>query len=106
MVMKVAHRFNWHYAPPIYPEGDTQLWCKWCGFRQTIKHKSIPLVYWRMCNWAEAEQYRSRILTGSIGLEGSWDEWVNGRPERTAMNREYEYRVANTETPLTNKEKL
>lgn len=37
LIMRVAHRYNWHYAPPIYPEGDTQLWCKWCGFRQTIK---------------------------------------------------------------------
>jgi hypothetical protein len=37
LIMKVAHKFNWHYAPPIYPEGDTQLWCTWCGFRQTIK---------------------------------------------------------------------
>ena len=36
-IMRLAHRFNWHYAPPIYPEGDTQLWCKWCGFRQVIK---------------------------------------------------------------------
>ena len=35
--MRIAHRFNWHYAPPIYPNGDTQLWCKWCGFRQTIR---------------------------------------------------------------------
>jgi hypothetical protein len=39
LTMKVAHKFNWHYAPPIYPEGDTQLWCKWCGFRQTIKRR-------------------------------------------------------------------
>ena len=37
LVMRFSHRYNWHYAPPIYPEGDTQLWCKWCGFRQTIK---------------------------------------------------------------------
>ena len=37
LVMQIAHRYSWHYAPPIYPEGDTQLWCKWCGFRQTIK---------------------------------------------------------------------
>ena len=35
--MKVAHKYNWHYAPPIYPEGDMQLWCKWCGFRETYK---------------------------------------------------------------------
>jgi hypothetical protein len=37
--MKVSHRFNWHYAPPIYPDGDTQLWCKWCGFRETVKRR-------------------------------------------------------------------
>lgn len=36
VIMRVAHRFNWHYAPPIYPEGDVQLWCKWCGFRMTL----------------------------------------------------------------------
>ena len=41
LVMRVAHRYNWHYAPPIYPENDVQLWCKWCGFRQTI-HKGPP----------------------------------------------------------------
>lgn len=39
VIMKIAHRYNWHYAPPIYLDGDTQLWCKWCGFRQTIKMK-------------------------------------------------------------------
>lgn len=37
IVMRLAHRFNWHYAPPSYPAGDTMLWCKWCGFRQVIK---------------------------------------------------------------------
>ncbi len=41
-IMRIAHRFNWHYAPPIYPEGDTHLWCKWCGFRQTIKKSNKP----------------------------------------------------------------
>ena len=35
IIMRIAHHYNWHYAPPIYPEGDTQLWCKWCGFRET-----------------------------------------------------------------------
>lgn len=38
--MKIAHRYNWHYAPPIYPEGDTMLWCKWCGFREVTKRKN------------------------------------------------------------------
>lgn len=37
-IMRLAHKYHWHYAPPIYPDGDTHLWCKWCGFRQTIKH--------------------------------------------------------------------
>jgi hypothetical protein len=36
-IMKIAHHFHWHYAPPIYPDGDTHLWCQRCGFRQTIK---------------------------------------------------------------------
>lgn len=39
LIMRVAHRFNWHYAPPIYPDGDTILWCKWCGLR--YKSKSV-----------------------------------------------------------------
>ena len=37
LIMRIAHHYNWHYAPPIYPDGDTQLWCKWCGFRAAIK---------------------------------------------------------------------
>ena len=37
-VMKVAHRYNWHYAPPsdlspIY--GERHHWCQWCGLRGT-----------------------------------------------------------------------
>ena len=41
LVMKVAHKYNWHYAPPVYPDGDIQLWCKWCGFRETFKRKDF-----------------------------------------------------------------
>ena len=36
-IMRVAHHFNWHYAPPCYPDGDTMLWCKWCGMRDVVK---------------------------------------------------------------------
>jgi hypothetical protein len=32
-LMKLAHRYHWHYAPPIHPDGDTVLWCQWCGLR-------------------------------------------------------------------------
>ena len=35
--MKLTHRYNWHYAPPIYPDGDTMLCCHWCGFKSVIK---------------------------------------------------------------------
>ena len=37
VTMRVAHRFHWHYAPPLYPDGDTVLWCQWCGFRSVTK---------------------------------------------------------------------
>ena len=36
VVMKVAHKYHWHYAPPSYPDGETLLWCHWCGFRQAV----------------------------------------------------------------------
>ena len=39
LTMRIAHKYNWHYAPPIYPDGDTQLCCKWCGFRQIVKRR-------------------------------------------------------------------
>lgn len=41
-LMRIAHRFNWHYAPPVFPEGDKQLWCKWCGFRMTVQRQELP----------------------------------------------------------------
>jgi hypothetical protein len=48
---------------------------------------------WMSCKlWSEAEQYRSRVLTGSIGLEGTWSDWIDGRPAQLEMNREYQYR--------------
>ena len=47
---------------------------------------------WRRCAWAEGEQHRRRLLTGSIGLEGPWSEWTDGKPEKTLMQFEYEYR--------------
>jgi hypothetical protein len=56
-LMRLAHRFDWHYAPVHGPisagshgtfrgEGPSyQLWCQWCGFRQTYPYdprKPIP----------------------------------------------------------------
>jgi hypothetical protein len=37
-IMKIAHYFNWHYAPPCYPDGDTLLRCDWCGMSDVIKN--------------------------------------------------------------------
>lgn len=50
-----------------------------------------PSLY-EKCEYKDAQQHRSRVLTGSLGLEGSWSEWINGKPEKCAMNREYQYR--------------
>ncbi len=44
VTMRVAHRYNWHYAPPSYPERDTLLWCHWCGFRQITKRGGYEKV--------------------------------------------------------------
>lgn len=35
-ISKLLHRFNLHYMPPIYPDGDTVLWCHWCGARYRV----------------------------------------------------------------------
>ena len=47
------------------------------------------------CEWQEAEWYRSRVLTGSLGLEGNWSEWEMGKPDKCAQNRQYQYRKRN-----------
>lgn len=65
LIFRIAHRYNWHYAPPIYPEGDTQLWCKWCGFRQTIKRRT------RTIEELEAILNSNESLTVKIEPDGS-----------------------------------
>ena len=47
---------------------------------------------WKRCKYADAQQHRSRILAGSIGLEGPWSDWIDGKPGKEFMNRQYEYR--------------
>lgn len=47
---------------------------------------------WVSCEYAGATQHRSRVLTGSIGLEGPWSEWLNGKPIDFFGNRQYQYR--------------
>ena len=43
-LMRLAHRFDWHYAPvigPLQPGGGYQQWCQWCGLRATY-HRPSP----------------------------------------------------------------
>lgn len=39
-LMKLAHRFHWHYAPPnpwlTNDAGWPLHWCKWCGMRDFV----------------------------------------------------------------------
>lgn len=44
--MKLAHKFDWHYAPmigPIQPDGTYVRWCKWCGMRDTYTKERYEL---------------------------------------------------------------
>lgn len=40
LLMRIAHRFEWHYAPIHGPleDGKFQRWCQWCGFRESYRH--------------------------------------------------------------------
>ena len=62
-VMRLAHRFNWHYAPPVYPDGDTMLWCQWCGFRDVIKRRERP-------GEESAKQIAGSLLREAVKADG------------------------------------
>lgn len=45
LVMRIAHRFNWHYMEPMHgiqPDNNSQIWCHWCGARYTLPRKNKP----------------------------------------------------------------
>lgn len=50
------------------------------------------VVAWEPCGFAEAEEHRYRVLAGSIGLEGSWCDWLDGKPGKPRLNCEWQYR--------------
>ena len=64
IIMKISHRYNWHYAPPCYPDGDTQLWCKWCGMRYTIRRRFCPVLDLEAIETREKRATPERILDG------------------------------------------
>lgn len=93
-LMKVAHRYHWHYAPPIYPEGDTQLWCKWCGFRQTIKRAGarsqvaeLEAENKQLKEWAG----RSLVMSDYPNAEAMRTEIESMRPVMEAAKRHAKY---------------
>jgi hypothetical protein len=44
LTMKLTHRWHWHYMKPCYPEGDTLLWCQWCGIRIVTHRRSAARI--------------------------------------------------------------
>jgi len=44
ITQRLLHCFNLHYMPPCYPEGDTVVWCRWCGVRDVVKRASFNSV--------------------------------------------------------------
>ncbi|MCZ6897685.1 MAG: hypothetical protein O7D95_03100 [Betaproteobacteria bacterium] len=66
--MKVAHYYHWHYAPPIYPEGDKQLWCQWCGFRQTVIKKEDAF------RWINPKTQYPEQKSGGISIQEAVDK--------------------------------
>ena len=36
-LMKLSHKYHWHHMPPVYPNGDTLLYCEWCGLRKIVQ---------------------------------------------------------------------
>lgn len=38
MLMRLSHRFNWHHTVTIHPDGDTMIWCQWCGMKY-VSHR-------------------------------------------------------------------
>lgn len=46
---------------------------------------------WEYCVFSDAERFRARVLTGSLGLEGPWSDWSFNLPSRLMQNREYQF---------------
>jgi len=55
------------------------------------------LIPWVSCEYEEAEQYRWRYRTNSVGLVSPWSDWISSgdyppAPSPMAMSKRYEYR--------------
>lgn len=75
LVMRFAHKHNWHYAPPVYPDVDTQLWCQWCGFRQTIKRNTDQHARRNMTRYSE-EKWETENRISHADAKRAMDEYL------------------------------
>lgn len=51
LIMKIAHQHNWHHMKPCYPNGDTMLWCHWCGIRVVTHRHTDQLQEGQVALW-------------------------------------------------------
>lgn len=38
LIMRFAHRYDWHLMRPCHSRGDMMVWCHWCGLRIAVNH--------------------------------------------------------------------
>ena len=72
LLMRLAHRFDWHYAPEFGPfeDGSTQKWCQWCGFRQSYPPKGSRTAQGAISLMQE------QMKRGEFRTKITWDdEW-------------------------------
>ena len=77
-LMRLAHYYHWHYAPPLYIEKDKMLWCQWCGFRQVTKPFE-PVV---------SLQVGQFIHAGETVYDSTPCDWDEGKIARAALHPE------------------
>ncbi len=55
---KLAHKYGWHHMREVYPDGDTMLWCEWCGIRVVTKRGNYTrgLNSGQACQQAEVKR--------------------------------------------------
>lgn len=76
-LMKITHRFNWHYAPPNHAltndGGWPMHWCQWCGMRDFVmdmrafRASEGLLAGGEQVRAAEASEHKSRRALDAEG---------------------------------------
>ena len=61
--MTLAHRYGWHKMEESHPEGDTMLWCHWCGLRVVTVRRLTPLAVDDADMLAQIENIKKEIAS-------------------------------------------